>query len=359
MSSPASALVTQRPAFVPRVIALEASGDELACFRSEADPEDDSVPLASDRTAPAARPRLVLRVPRHLGAGMVAMLTGAFCGLVIAAVASPLDRAPLGVGRLVISSEPAGAVVSIDGAARGVTPMSAVLAVGAHHVVVGNGPSARPRMLRVTPGGEAAVHVEFAAPVAAVVAGSSLARAVDAAVASEPARPAEPTAARPAPVALDAAPAAARTPVATPPAVRRLATGWLTVKAPFAVRVIHDGQDIGGSDDGRVSLPAGTTRVILVNEALEFRAEHEVTVGAHRTATLAIEAPLGVLHANAHPWADVWVDGRRAGDTPLGNFSVPIGEHEVLFRHPRLGEARQRVTVGARTPARVSVELQP
>ena len=41
---------------------------------------------------------------------------------------------------------------------------------------------------------------------------------------------------------------------------------------------------------------------------------------------------------NAQPWADVWVDGERVGETPIGNVAVPIGPHEVVFRHPQLGE---------------------
>ena len=54
----------------------------------------------------------------------------------------------------------------------------------------------------------------------------------------------------------------------------------------------------------------------------------------------------------------LWIDGRRIGDTPLANLSVPAGEHEVVFRHPELGEKRQvlRVNPGARL--RLSVEMK-
>lgn len=345
-------------AFRPRIIALDASGDQLSCFSSEA--ERTLVRRASEPTAEVSpAPHLVVRVPKGLGPGVVATLTGAFCGLVFAAVVSPLERPALGVGKLTVTSEPSGAVVAIDGSPRGVTPLTAVIDVGAHHVAVGNGPAARPRLLRVTPGGEAFVHVERRVdPVPVTSAVAAVAAPADV---TAPAGVSSVAAAPPnVRVARSSAPSASvpgRPAAPAPP--RRPATGWITVTSPFPVRVLREGVDIGGSDGGKVRLPAGTGTVVFVNEALEFRDEREVTVTANRSQTIAIDAPDGVLHANARPWAEVWVDGRRAGDTPLGNLSLPIGEHEVLFRHPRLGEARQRVTVGARTPARVSVELQP
>ena len=50
--------------------------------------------------------------------------------------------------------------------------------------------------------------------------------------------------------------------------------------------------------------------------------------------------------------------GERAGDTPIGNLQTAIGRHEVVFRHPDLGESRHTVTVTASAPARVSVDMR-
>ena len=68
--------------------------------------------------------------------------------------------------------------------------------------------------------------------------------------------------------------------------------------------------------------------------------------------------PMGSIAINAIPWAEVWVDGDKAGDTPIGNLSVTIGKHEVTFRHPEFGEAHQTVTVTLSGPARLSVDLR-
>jgi len=42
----------------------------------------------------------------------------------------------------------------------------------------------------------------------------------------------------------------------------------------------------------------------------------------------------------------------------VGNTSVPIGTHEVVFRHPQLGEQRFTATVTATAPARLSVDMR-
>jgi hypothetical protein len=46
------------------------------------------------------------------------------------------------------------------------------------------------------------------------------------------------------------------------------------------------------------------------------------------------------------------------GETPIGSVTVPIGIHEVVFRHPELGERRQAVTVKAGEPTKVGVDLR-
>ena len=61
---------------------------------------------------------------------------------------------------------------------------------------------------------------------------------------------------------------------------------------------------------------------------------------------------------NAVPWAEVFVDGTRIGETPIGNIAVPIGTHEVIFRHPDLGERRVPVIVKLGEASKVGVDLR-
>jgi hypothetical protein len=57
---------------------------------------------------------------------------------------------------------------------------------------------------------------------------------------------------------------------------------------------------------------------------------------------------------NAVPWAQVSIDGNSVGETPLGNVALPVGEHQITFRHPQLGERVQKVIVKANAATRVS-----
>ena len=61
-------------------------------------------------------------------------------------------------------------------------------------------------------------------------------------------------------------------------------------------------------------------------------------------------APLPVEPASvafvAHPWAEIQVDDQPAFLTPRAQpFELAPGSHELVFRHPRYGEARQTLKV--------------
>ena len=115
---------------------------------------------------------------------------------------------------------------------------------------------------------------------------------------------------------------------------------------------------LGGAGE-RIRMTAGRHQIELVNEDTGFRSIRTVDVVPGKVTTVGIDAPAaGLVNLNAAPWAELWIDGRRVGETPLANLSVPAGEHEVVFRHPQLGEKRQvfRVIPGARL--RLSVEMK-
>ena len=75
-------------------------------------------------------------------------------------------------------------------------------------------------------------------------------------------------------------------------------------------------------------------------------------------STIALNWPTGTASINALPWAEVFVDGAKVGETPLGNVSLPIGPHEITFRHPDLGEQKQGVTITLKSPSRISADLR-
>jgi PEGA domain len=72
-----------------------------------------------------------------------------------------------------------------------------------------------------------------------------------------------------------------------------------------------------------------------------------------------VAAPNGSLSVNALPWAEVFIDGRSVGTTPLANLPVVIGSHEIVWRHPQLGERRRTIIVTAQEPVRVGQNFEP
>jgi serine/threonine-protein kinase len=95
----------------------------------------------------------------------------------------------------------------------------------------------------------------------------------------------------------------------------------------------------------------------LVSTPLEFRTTASVQIAAGKIATAVVAVPNGSLSVNALPWAEVEIDGRPAGTTPLANLSLPIGSHEIVWKNPQLGERRRTVAVTAGAPARVGVDF--
>lgn len=103
---------------------------------------------------------------------------------------------------------------------------------------------------------------------------------------------------------------------------------------------------------------AGRHDLEIVNEALGYRVTRTVQVAAGETASIKLEWPKGSIAFNAQPWAEVWLDGERLGETPIGNVQVPIGPHRVVFRHPELGEQIHNVAVTLTAPARISADMR-
>ncbi len=95
-----------------------------------------------------------------------------------------------------------------------------------------------------------------------------------------------------------------------------------------------------------------------MNTALGYRSRQTVTIRAGVISRLTVAPPMGRISINAQPWAQVLIDDSAVGDTPLANVAVAVGDHVVTFRHPQLGERRERVTVRADAPARISTSFQ-
>ena len=257
-------------------------------------------------------------------ASVVLLGTGGFASYTLLTGTTPPPMATLSV-----QSNPAGVPVFVDGIERGVTPARLTLAPGPHILELRRGV---PRVLPITltAGSDVTQYLEFAE-------GPTVEVPVPA-----------PAAATPTPLPAEGAVAPPAAPLA----------GWISVKLPFAAEIRQQGRLLGTTEADRLMLPSGTQELEFVNEALAYRYVRKIQVVAGKTTAIGLEIPKGVLSLNASPWAEVWVDGARVGETPIGNLAVPIGAHEVVFKHPQLGEKRHAVSVTAGGPVRLSVDMK-
>jgi hypothetical protein len=135
-------------------------------------------------------------------------------------------------------------------------------------------------------------------------------------------------------------------------------SGWISVKAPVTIEIREGGRLLGTSDTDKIMLAAGKHSVEFANETLGYTATKAIVVPPGKVAAIPVDLPQGSINLNATPWAEVWIDGKRIGDTPIGNFAITIGPHEVVFRHPQFGEKHQAVSVTMNAPVRLSVDMK-
>jgi hypothetical protein len=282
---------------------------------------------------------------------------------------------------LTITSEPTGAAVLVDGLARGNTPVTLPMDPGTHQVQVGPDRTAWMQIIDLAPGRSSTFHVVQAAP---PPARSSVAEGGALEITTEPSGLAVQVDGKPrgvSPVAVtDLAPGmhevtivhggrvvkrAVSVDAGVPTAVListvgegGVSSGWLTVSGPVPLQIRENGTPLGTSDTPRLLLPTGRHELEFANETFGYRELRRVEVVAGRTATVTLPPSSGTLSVNAQPWAEVWIDGARVGETPIGNLSLPIGNHELVVRHPQLGEQRRTVAVRADTPSRVGIDLR-
>jgi hypothetical protein len=147
-------------------------------------------------------------------------------------------------------------------------------------------------------------------------------------------------------------------PIAASSAKAGTGAGWISIAAPADVQVFENERLVGTNRIDRIMLPVGRHDLEIANEALGYREKKTVQVTAGQVSAIKLQWPQGTLALNAIPWADVFIDEARVGETPIGGISLPIGTHDVIFRHPDLGERRMSVTVTAGQSAKVGIDMR-
>ena len=284
--------------------------------------------------------------------------------------------APESLGTLSVQTNPAGATVVVDGQQRGASPLSLQLKPGRHVVELVTDGDVRSIPVMITPGGQVSQFIEIPRATSALgelqirtePAGAQV--TVDGRVLGRSPLTAEgltpgqhtvvlenelgPVTQR---VTIEAGTTASLVVPMTAPRNAPV-SGWISVSAPVDVQLYENQRLLGSSQTDRIMVSVGRHDIEVVNEALGYRAAKTVNVQPGQTANIRLDLPKAPMALNAVPWAEAFVDGERVGETPIGSVQVSIGPHEVVFRHPELGEKRVITTVTLAGPAKVSVDMR-
>ncbi len=196
-------------------------------------------------------------------------------------------------GSLRVVSQPDGAQVFIDGAVRGVSPLSLDdVSLGTHTVTVRGAAGTVSRSVNVTADAQADLLVP-------------------------------------------------------------IYSGWIAVFAPVEIDVIDNGSKIGTTESGHLMVGPGEHTIELVSERLGYRASRTVMVKPGEIAAVNVELPQVELEIVAPAGAEVLIDGQSVGTAPLDTVQVSVGTRDVAIRHASFGERHQAVTITYRSTNRV------
>jgi hypothetical protein len=270
-------------------------------------------------------------------------------------------------GTVVVDSTPRGSEVLVDGTARGVTPLTLTLEPGDHVLALRRNGITRQFPIDVTPGAQLSRQLDWST----VRATGTLA------ISSTPSKARVTVDGKErgvTPLTVADLPVGMRRIVIESSAgtVRRevrvvadslvtinetIISGWIAAFAPFELQIYEGTRLLGTTEDGRIMAPPGPHELDFVNTRLGFRERRVIEVNPGATTAVNITTAVGIVQITAPAGADVLVDGVLFGATPLRELRLPIGLHEIVLRHPELGEQRVSITVGASAPTEVVIDF--
>ena len=116
-----------------------------------------------------------------------------------------------------------------------------------------------------------------------------------------------------------------------------------------------DGAETDGDPRPRIRRPRVTMTERVVDDAVAESTMESVM----ESAMMAPAGETGRLSIVTTPWSNVYLDGRRIGQTPLIGVELPAGRHVLDLRNPEENiQTRYPVTIGANGHERVRISLR-
>jgi hypothetical protein len=213
-----------------------------------------------------------------------------------AVTTTKVSAAAKGTGQLQVESSPTGARVQIDGKDRGVTPLTIEgLASGSHKVVIRGDAGSVQRTV-------------------SIAAGELLQLS------------------------------------------ESIYSGWLHVAAPFEIQLSEGRRSITLDDSNQVLLAPGPHDVRFENRTFGLREVRHLEIRPGETTAVSLELPVSHLTVTASEPATVAIDGQPVGETPLGEYAVPVGTRDVTVTSATGQVHHQTITMKVQ-PARIDVDF--
>ena len=287
--------------------------------RREVD-DDTSVPVYN---------RLWARIAA--GVVLVAVAGGAF-------VWGRSDRGPT-VGTAAFDSAPAGAQVFVDGKPVGSTPVKLELNTGGHSVEFKLKQATRTQTIDVKKGEELAVNVDWnprrvgTLQVSSTPTGSKV--SIDGRLRGQTPVTLSDLPVGPHTVHIESSDGSVRRKVdiaegRTESLAESIYPGWLHVSAPVEVSIVDGTKGMLLDDSNRLLLKPGDHTIRIENRLLEFSETRQVTIEPGGTTKVAVDLPMSTLTVTGSSGAEVLIDGTNAGETPLTDFQVKPGGHDIM-----------------------------
>ena len=277
----------------------------------------------------------------------------------------PTLRATLMNGTAVLESVPAGSQVIIDGHLAGTTPVTTELPAGPHTVEFRNGKSSRTMEVVVVARDRVVERMDWTAkPTGSLQVDSDPTGArvvVDGELRGTTPLKLDGLAVGTHGVTLESPNGTVRRSVTiaageTAQVTELIFTGSLKVFSPFEVQMSERNQPIQLDDRGQVMLPPGSHELRFQNRDLGYDEIRRVEIKPAATAALSLVPPPTTISVTATERAEVWVDGKRVGETPLTDVSVSLGTREIIVKTAAGGQRRFVVTATVK-PVQLDVDF--
>lgn len=297
-----------------------------------------------------------------VGLAIAASLAGVAVGGRVAL--SRFNAAPK-VGTAHFTSEPSGARVLVDGTVVGITPVNAELAPGSHQVEFRLNAATRTQTITVLKGQQTSFAVTWnprrvggvkiiSTPDAAKVLVDGRERGVTPLTLDD-------VAVGPHTVQIDSSEGSVRRRIDVVEGkietlTESIYSGWLHVSAPIDVTVVDGLTGVQLDNNNRALLKPGTHSLRVENRALAFSVARQVEIEPGGTAEVTVDVPLSAITVTSTSEADVYVDGVKAGETPLKEYPVKLGRRDIMVVDQSGATRHATVTVSTQ-PAQLDINF--